>query len=41
MKRLKDELEARLKKGETNLIIKYVKGVPKIISEQPKNLSIH
>lgn len=37
MKCLKEELEARSKRGETNLIIKYVKGIPKIISEQPKN----
>lgn len=39
MKGLKEELEARTKRGETNLIIKYVKGVPKIISAQPKNLN--
>lgn len=37
MKHLKEELESRTKNGETNLIIKYVRGVPKIISAQPKN----
>lgn len=41
MKCLKEELEARSKRGETNLIIKYVKGIPKIISQQSKNLYIH
>ncbi|XP_069365626.1 uncharacterized protein [Maniola hyperantus] len=36
MKHLKEELEARTRNGETNLIIKYVRGVPKIISAPPK-----
>ncbi|CAH2092445.1 unnamed protein product [Euphydryas editha] len=31
------ELHQREKNGETNLIIKYIKGTPKIIKAQPKN----
>lgn len=37
MKYLKEELDSRTKNGETNLIIKYVRGTPKIISTPPKN----
>lgn len=37
---LKSELECRIKNGEENLSIKYVKGVPKIISESPKNFKL-
>lgn len=38
LKSLKDELETRKRNGEENLCIKYVKGTPKIIEAQPKNL---
>lgn len=34
---LKSELESRLKNGEKNLSIKYVKDIPRIISTIPKN----
>lgn len=37
LNRLKDELLQRQEKGEENLSIKYIKGTPKIISQQPKN----
>lgn len=31
MQKLKEELDKRKSNGETNLIIKYVRGIPKII----------
>lgn len=34
---LKKELHQRQESGEKNLIIKYIKGTPKIIETQPKN----
>lgn len=37
LKELKEELQIRKEKGEENLIIKYVKGIPKIIKSLPKN----
>lgn len=37
MKNLRYELQEREKNGEKNLIIKYIKGIPKIIKSQPKN----
>lgn len=37
MSNLRDELRHRREKGENNLIIKYIKGNPKIIQQQPKN----
>lgn len=36
-KNLKEELSHRAKAGESNLIIKYVKGIPQIVSAPPKN----
>lgn len=36
-KTLKDELSLRKNNGETDLSIKYVKGIPKIIKNIPKN----
>lgn len=36
-KNLKEELKRRTTNGEGNLRIKYVKGVPKIVSSLPKN----
>lgn len=36
MLNLKTELKRRLENGETNLTIKYIKGIPKIVT-QPKN----
>lgn len=36
-KLLKDDLERRTKEGETNLTIKYVRGIPKLIQATPKN----
>lgn len=39
-KNLKSELENRIKNGENNLCIKYVKDVPRIISTVPKNFKI-
>lgn len=38
MKNLKEELQHRTQNGETNLTIKYIKGTPRIISQQPKKL---
>lgn len=35
--KLKEELNERLEKGEKDLVIKYVKGNPKIIKWEPKN----
>lgn len=37
MKKLRDELQQRKENGETNLVIKFSKGTPKIVTEQPKN----
>lgn len=37
MENLREELRQRKEKGENDLIIKYIKGVPKIIKPQPKN----
>lgn len=37
LKRLKNELSDREKAGESNLTIKYIKGIPKIIKSQSKN----
>ncbi|XP_063370192.1 uncharacterized protein LOC134658442 [Cydia amplana] len=37
LKSVQEELQARTSNGETNLYIKYVKGIPKILSSQPKN----
>jgi len=34
MKSLREELESRRSKGEPDLIIKYVKGTPTIVSKQ-------
>lgn len=34
---VKEELELRKGRGENNIIIKYIKGVPKIVEQQPKN----
>lgn len=34
---LKEELRKRQQSGENNLVIKYIKGTPKIIAQQPKN----
>lgn len=34
---LKDQLKLREENGETNLRIKYVNGIPRIIIDQPKN----
>lgn len=36
-KETKMELNRRLLAGETNLIIKYIKGIPKVIENNPKN----
>lgn len=36
-KNLKDELALRMSNGESNLKIKYIKGMPKIVETQPKN----
>lgn len=38
VKKLSQELEDRIKKGEADIKIKYSRGVPKIIKELPKNL---
>ncbi|CAH2093958.1 unnamed protein product [Euphydryas editha] len=38
MKKLVEELQQRIKNGETNIKIKYIRGAPKIIKEIPKNL---
>lgn len=35
---LRKELNSRTENGEPNLIIKYIKGIPKIIKGNPKNL---
>lgn len=35
---LKEKLKERKESGEINLIIKYIRGVPKIVEAQPKNL---
>lgn len=40
LKALKVELERRICDGETNLIIKYIKGLPKIIKAIPKNFNL-
>lgn len=37
MKILQEELKTRTKNGETNITIKYIKGIPKIINNHPKN----
>lgn len=37
MKELSQELIRRKENGEENLIIKYIKGTPKIVQTQPKN----
>ncbi|XP_061715574.1 uncharacterized protein LOC133523842 [Cydia pomonella] len=37
LKKLQQELQQRTENGECNLLIKYEKGVPKIIKSQPKN----
>lgn len=37
IKNLRNELQSRQQKGETNLTIKYFKGVPKIITRSSKN----
>lgn len=37
MENLRDELRQRKEKGESDLIIKYIKGTPKIIKQGPKN----
>lgn len=37
LKDLKEELKTRTQNGETGLKIKYVRGVPKLISTPPKN----
>lgn len=37
MKNLREELQKRTETGETDLTIKYTKGVPKIVKLQPKN----
>lgn len=38
LKTLKEELQQRIRNGETNLTIKYIKGTPKIITKStPKN----
>lgn len=37
MLNLREELRNRTEKGESGLIIKYVKGNPKIVKEKPKN----
>lgn len=37
LRKLAEELKFRTDHGEKNLVIKYVKGVPKIIISQPKN----
>lgn len=40
MKSLREELESRRSKGKPDLIIKYVKGTPTIVSKQnPSNRS--
>lgn len=36
-KRLKEEIQKRVKNGESNLGLKYVKGIPKIVQLQAKN----
>lgn len=36
-KKLKDELTRRTEEGESNLIIKYVKDIPRIVTVPPKN----
>jgi hypothetical protein len=38
-KAVKKELERRTSNGETSLNIKYVKGIPKIVQEVPKNFN--
>lgn len=38
LKLLKEELKVRSDNGEANLTIKYTNGVPKIVSQLPKNL---
>ncbi|CAH2100558.1 unnamed protein product [Euphydryas editha] len=37
MLNLREEMRHRTENGENNLIIKYIKGNPKIIQQQPKN----
>lgn len=37
IKKLRDELQQRKDNGERDLIIKFLKGTPKIVKEQPKN----
>lgn len=37
MTNLREELRQRKEKGESDLIIKYIKGIPKIINQQTKN----
>lgn len=36
-KNLKEQLKHRTENGETNLRIKYIKGIPRIVSSLPKN----
>lgn len=39
-KNLKDQLKHRTENGETNLRIKYINGIPRIISSLPKNSTV-
>lgn len=34
MKKLRDELESRRSNGENNLIIKYIRGTPTIVTKE-------
>lgn len=37
LKNIKDQLKTRVSNGEDNITIKYIRGVPKIVKQQPKN----
>lgn len=37
MKNLRNELRRQIDGGEKDLVIKYVKGIPKIVKQSPKN----
>ena len=37
-KKAKDELHERLRNGETNIVLKYINGLPKIVSTSTKNM---
>lgn len=41
MLNLQKELAHRIQNGEPNLVIKYVKGIPKIMKDESKNETPH